>query len=376
MNVRRARVVISIFDDIDNPHYAGGGPAVVARLARALLEQHNVLVITAGRGLARTYRDGVEYLQLPVAWAGPRLGQVLWALLLPVAVLVVRHDLWVESFTPPFSSNFVPLLTRRPVIGLAQALSGREMQRRYRTTVPLRVERAMLARYRDVVVLNPEDRRIVRSCVPRAAVHLIPNVVDPPQRPVTDPGDCFALFIGRVDVTQKGLDLLLRSYRSPDADLPPLVLAGAGRDGEETALRRILDGCGGDVRWLGPVQGEEKEDLLQRCAFVVTPSREESFSLVALEALVRGRPVVRFDLPQTRWIPGGCGTAVPCFDPDALRTALVTMWADREGRVVAGRRAAAAGAELVGPRAMEPYRRLVDELLRSGAGVTSAVRRC
>ena len=347
---------------------------MIARLAGALREQHDVLVVTAGRRSARTCRDGVEHLHLPVAWAGPRLGQVLWGLVLPFVVLLVRHDLWVESFTPPFSSSFVPLLTRRPVVGLAQALSGREMQRRYRTRLPLRVEKAMLPRYRDVVVLNPEDRRVVQSCAPRTVVHLIPNVVDPSDRPVTDPGDTFALFIGRVDVTQKGLDLLLRSYRNPDAELPPLVLAGGGRAEEETALRRLLAGCRGDVRWLGPVHGEQKEDLLQRCAFVVAPSREESFSLVALEAMVRGRPVVRFDLPQTGWIPAGCGTAVPCFDPDALRAALVRTWVDREGRVAAGRRAATVGAELVGPRAMDPYRRLVGDLLRSDAGPT--VTRC
>lgn len=373
-SVRRApRVVISIYDDFENPHYAGGGPRVVRTVAELLDEQYRVLVVTAGTRYGRTRRGRLEHLILPVARFSPRFSQVVWGLVLPVVALLVRHDLWIESFTPPFSSNLVPLATRRPVVGLAQALSGREVSRRYRTSVPLRVERWLLRLYRDVVVLNPRDAAAVHEVSSRIRVHLLPNAVERPPRAPSDPADgrC-ALFLGRIDVTQKGLDLLLAAYAADHRDaqatggghrLMPLVLAGGGRPEEEDVLAGLLREAGPRVTWRGPVCGAEKEELLSSCAFLVVPSREESFCLSALEAMARSRPVVRFDLPQLEWIPDGAGPVVPSFDGDALREALERLSTDADLRRRAGRTAAQAAGPYVGRDKLDGYRHLVARLL-------------
>jgi len=50
----------------------------------------------------------VRYVFLPVAWAGPRLGQLVFQMLLPVVSLWIRPDLWIDSLTPPFSASLVP----------------------------------------------------------------------------------------------------------------------------------------------------------------------------------------------------------------------------------------------------------------------------
>jgi len=52
--------------------------------------------------------------------------------LLPAAARRIGHELWIESFTPPFSTSFVPLFARGPVVGFAQNPSGREMSHRYK----------------------------------------------------------------------------------------------------------------------------------------------------------------------------------------------------------------------------------------------------
>ena len=114
-------------------------------------------------------RDGVRYRQLPVAWAGPRGGQLLFHALLPFAARRIPHDLWIESFTPPFSTSFLPLFSRAPVVGFAQSLSGNgDVGPLPAALLP---DRAVgLRLYRDLVVLNPADGAEVRRYSPSAAV--------------------------------------------------------------------------------------------------------------------------------------------------------------------------------------------------------------
>ncbi|MCE0538780.1 glycosyltransferase family 4 protein [Kineosporia rhizophila] len=335
--MKSRRVIISIYDDEENPYYAGGGPAVVRRVASALAQDYDVVVLTAGRRLARREAGAVTYVYLPVLLAGARGSQLLWALVLPFVALFASYALWLESFTPPFSSNLVPLFTRRPVIGVAQSLSGRVMAARYRVNFPLRLERLLLRRYRDVVVLNEYDAEVVRRCSPRTDVHVITNWVEMPTTAVTDAKDGeYAVFLGRIDIRLKGLDLLLDAYRKHPEDLLPLVIAGAGPKPQEQSLARLIETCGAPVRWVGKVDDLGRTGLLDRAALVVVPSREESFSLAALEALSHGRPVVHFDLPQLSWMPPGAHLSVPSFDVGALAGAIADYSRDPVRRSAAG----------------------------------------
>jgi glycosyltransferase involved in cell wall biosynthesis len=332
-------IVISSFDSPDNPHYHGGGAAVVDIIARLLGAHFNVTVVTAARRGGTVVRDGIRYLQLPVGWAGPRGGQLLFHALLPFAARRIRHDLWIESFTPPFSTSFLPLFSRTSVVGLAQNLSGEEMWRRYRLPFFL-VERFGLRFYRDVVVLNPADRARVSSCNPAADVRVIPNGMDLPE---VDEGVLehreHVLFLGRIDIREKGLDLLLSAYERSGLAIP-LLIAGVGTRREERKLAALLAATGGDVRWLGYVTGQQKRELLERSAFVVLPSRYESFGLAALEGMACGKPVVHFDLPSLRWMDGD--VRVPAFDVNALAAQLADLADHEETRLDLGGTARAA----------------------------------
>ena len=126
------------------------------------------MVVTAGRRSGTAIRGGVRYRYLPVNWAGPRAGQLLFHALLPLAARRIPHDLWIESFTPPFSTSFIPLFSPGPVVGFAQNLSGREMSQRYKFPFFL-IERLGLRCYRDVVVLNPADAQLLEDMILSAA---------------------------------------------------------------------------------------------------------------------------------------------------------------------------------------------------------------
>jgi glycosyltransferase involved in cell wall biosynthesis len=151
-----------------------------------------------------------------------------------------------------------------------------------------------------------------------------------------------ALVIGRL-CEQKGQDLILRAWpsileRMPDASL---VLIGEGPD------RPALEAAGvPNVHLVG--QQDDVSDWLAATDVVAIPSRYEAgLSLVAMEAMARGRSVVACDVAGTRIGMGeGAGAIVPMDELAPLIEALTPRLADR-------RRADAEGA--VGRRRVEAH---------------------
>jgi len=356
-----SRVTLSIYDHVGNPHYGGGGALVVARIARELAAEHTVTVFCGSyKGCRAGVLDGVRYRFLPVGWAGPRAGQLLFQVLLPLVALAHRTDLWIESLTPPVSASLLPLTARRPVLALVQMLTGADMQRRYGLPFEA-VERYGLRLYRHFVVLNDVDAGLVQAAHPAASVMVIPNGVDvPAEEPREDTGPI--LFLGRIDVRQKGLDLLLTAVAAePDLRLD---IAGSGTAAEVKRLHALVPPSAADrVRLLGRVEGERKAALLRDCRFAVVPSRYETFCLTALEALAYGKPVVHFDLERLSWIGPSCGVAVPAFDAAALGTAMRELSADAPRRAELGKGARARALDHAWPTVTRRYRDLVAALL-------------
>jgi glycosyltransferase involved in cell wall biosynthesis len=136
---------------------------------------------------------------------------------------------------------------------------------------------------------------------------LIPNGVDLPSRGANparfrdrlglDADTRIILFVGRLS-SIKGPDLLLEAF-SQVADVHPNhVLVFVGPDNgmlsslQETAASR---GIAARVRFPGFLEGLEKDEAYQACDFLALPSRREAMSIVALEAGVRGKPVLLTD---------------------------------------------------------------------------------
>ena len=301
-----------------------------------------------------------------MAWAGPRAGQLLYHALLPFAARRIPHDLWIESFTPPFSTSFLPLFSRARIVGLAQNLHAQEMWDRYRLPFFL-IERLGLRFYRDVVVLNPAHRALVRNCNPSASVRVIPNGIGKRRldEGLLGRGE-HILYLGRIAPWEKGLDLLLAAYARSGLAMP-LLVAGNGTRREERKFGALLAATVGDVRWVGHVRGQRKQDLLARSAFVALPSRHEAFGLAALEGMSHGKPVLHFDLLALRWMEGD--VRVPPYDVGALAGQMRDLAGDEAARRELGRTAHAAAQRYGRDGTADRYLTLVEELLSApGAG--------
>jgi glycosyltransferase involved in cell wall biosynthesis len=195
-----------------------------------------------------------------------------------------------------------------------------------------------------------------------AEVRVIPNGIPMPRldERMLGQGE-HILFLGRIDAWHKGIDLMLAAYERSRVPMP-LFIAGSGTRREERKLALMLATTGGDVRWVGHVSGQHKQELLERSAFVMMPSRMETFGVAALEGMACGKPVVHFDLPTLRWMDGDVRVAP--YDVDALANEIRSLADDTATRYELGR-AAYASAQRLGDieKVVDRYLTVVQELI-------------
>lgn len=101
------------------------------------------------------------------------------------------------------------------------------------------------------------------------------------------------LYVGRL-WKGKGLELLLRAWAGVKAPEWVLVLAGPDYRGYQVELEGLIRDLNltGRVVLPGMITGEIKQSFFAKSECVVLPSEGEAFSMVMLEALASGKPIV------------------------------------------------------------------------------------
>lgn len=170
--------------------------------------------------------------------------------------------------------------------------------------------------------------------IPRQRLRVVPNGVDAAFWGAELPPGAAASFAAQrglvapyvLNVTNglphKGLDLLLRAWRSAAADLQ-LVLAGRGSDG--AAVRAQVARAAlppGRVAVLGELDEHELRLAYRGAAAVVVASRLEGFGLPALEAMAAGVPVVAAEAGALPEVVQGAGLLFPVDSVACLLSAL------------------------------------------------------
>jgi len=181
------------------------------------------------------------------------------------------------------------------------------------------------------------------------------------------PDDAFVLvFVGRLDVDIKGLDLLVEALSC----LPNrfhLVLAGPDWKGGQAKLHKLADRyrCRDRIRFPGPVYGEKKWALFKMADVFVSPSRYEAFNIAQAEAMAAGLPVVTSTAtslaPELR-VAGAAILAPLAVEP--LAQAIATLEADPDLRRIMGSRGRRWVEMNCSPRqAGERFRRFYESIL-------------
>lgn len=322
------KIIFSTYDDIKNPYFGGGGASAIHQVATRLSKKFEIVVYTGKYPKSINEKiDGVNYRRIGIDVAfSPQLSQIIYSMFLPFYVLTAKYDMWIESFTPPFSTGFLQLFTKKPVIGLVHMLSGEDMKRKYKLPFDL-VENVGLKTYQHFIVNSEFIKRKIQKVNEKANVEIIGNGIEKISK---NSGKAkYALFIGRIEINQKGLDLLLESWGKVKGKLK---IAGNGIEFlglKKLILKRELHN---KIELLGKVLGDEKDRLFRDAAFVVVPSRFETFSISTLEAFSYGLPVVSFDIEGLKWTPKNAIVKIEPFKIDIFSKKCRDLFANEEKR--------------------------------------------
>jgi len=200
---------------------------------------------------------------------------------------------------------------------------------------------------RAAFVHSVGDDAQIRSFGTSAPIVLAPNGFDFSQLP-SDPARGFLEgrtrsirkrlvlgFLGRIDIKQKGLDILLEAYARIRRQDTVLVLAGPDFRGGVGTLKRLAArlGIADEVLFLGQLAGRERFDYLCDIDFFVHPSRWEGLPLAVLEACACGRPCIVGKAADCQGMITRYGAGLVCEpDAEAVSEALSTLLSLPEAR--------------------------------------------
>jgi phosphatidylinositol alpha-mannosyltransferase len=122
-------------------------------------------------------------------------------------------------------------------------------------------------------------------------------------------------FLGRLDEPRKGLGVLLDAVPLLLAERPRLRILVAGAGQADETRRSLPPRYRENVLFLGPIDDEDRADMLAGSDLYVAPHLGgESFGIVLLEAMAAGAPVLASDLAAFRQVLDG-GRLGELFEP-------------------------------------------------------------
>jgi glycosyltransferase involved in cell wall biosynthesis len=216
-----------------------------------------------------------------------------------------------SAYVPPNAS--VARVVRRHGVPYAitpnGVLAAALLRRRRLIKVPYKfvIERPLLNR--AAFVQSVGDTSDIRQYGVRVPIVEAPNGFDPEdvpedldasrlRRQLNAGAERIALFLGRLDVMQKGLDLLLQALASRTVrDEIRLVLVGPDWKGGRERLQRVVIDLGLSERvvFWGPAFERTKFELLVGADFFVHVSRWEGLPFAVVEAMGVGKPCLVTD---------------------------------------------------------------------------------
>lgn len=169
---------------------------------------------------------------------------------------------------------------------------------------------------------------------------VIPNAGPDVFGAVDRPRENRIAYIGRIHAKKNLLPLVEAWAQARRPDGARLDIAGWGAPEDVAALEQAVAAAGESVRFLGPVYGQAKQDLLAGARFAVLPSLSEGLPMAVVEAWAACTPVIMTrECNLDEGFP--VGAALECgYDAAAIRPVIEKALAMEDGRWAGMARAA------------------------------------
>ncbi|NWF98112.1 MAG: glycosyltransferase family 4 protein [Nitrospirae bacterium] len=219
-----------------------------------------------------------------------------------------EFDVIIENFLPcmPFCS---PLLTKTPVILQVQGIMKKHVFSKYKFiyAFPMYITEKFYPKiFNKFMFVSPVTQKQLLSEISKnnITVYLIPNGIDDRFLNAKPEEKNYILFFSRIDMYQKGIDILLKAFdkiapRYPDLKL---VLAGYELDKTEKLLKEYAPKYCQRIEYAGFKSGDEKISLLSGAKIIVLPSRYESQPISVIEAAACEKSVIVSNIPELKFV--------------------------------------------------------------------------
>lgn len=332
------KILHFIYDDMNNPWLGGGGAIRNYEIYKRLAKKHEIIVITANYPYAKSeMKENISYRRIGSGF-NYLISRITYSIFAPITIINTEFDLLIDDFTP-YSPIFPWLFTSKPIIASIQAsldLYDIHARRKYGLfgLIPSFILKNVLNKYKNrILVSQTLLNQLVDLNLLDGRNKIIPNGAGYSLSRQIYPNENFILFMGRLQIYEKGLDLLLDAFKLfyQDFNNIKLIIAGDGRD--RNKLEKLIEKMP-NVEYIGKINGVEKERALNSCLFVCLPSRFESWNMVAIEAQANGKPVLGTNIPglQDSVIDGETGILVEADNHEKLAESMKVLSGNNEIR--------------------------------------------
>jgi glycosyltransferase involved in cell wall biosynthesis len=284
------RILHIIYDDIKNPWLAGGGAQATHEIHKRLSKIHDITVATGNYPGAKTgVIDGVRYIRVGKPHKRYFLSRLAYMLNLRKTIKQNSHDLLIDDFSP-FTPSFSILHTKKPIIAVMRNDMGFfDPIRRYNILGPAiyLIHRLSFKTFNYYIPNSPAMEKIIlRHKRKKAIVKYLPRGVNVKEFNPNGTESKYILYIGRIDIYEKGIDVMLEAFSTiPDKEIK-LIIAGSGTEEHKQKLKEMMNRLElkERVQTVGKKVGEDKKALLSNCLFVCIPTRYGVWGSVPAEA--------------------------------------------------------------------------------------------
>lgn len=311
-------IAIIDFDDIKNPLLGAGQAHATFSVGKELIKLGHTLTVYCNKypGYKDRVEHGIKYIHIGANTPWIRVNNLLFPFFVPFTVSRINSkeiDILIECFTAPQSTLFSPIFTKIPVVVLPSMFNAHEFSKKYHFPFHI-IEKFGAKFYKYILPYSEIDATKIKKYNPNIEYKIVPQGVGKEYFSIKPKSPKHILFLSRLDMHQKGIDLLLKAYAKIKHKIKlPLVIAGHGPDENKVTDLITSLNLTDQVTMVGSAYGDKKFKLMSEAYFTVFPSRHDEMCLWTLESIAAGLPLVAFDLPESKWLPGSVALKASAF---------------------------------------------------------------
>ena len=320
------------YDHVANPHCGGGGALRDLTIHRQMAGRHEIHFYCGKFKGCRNYSEkGLQFTFL--GWSHSYLiSRITYSFFATVHSLFIKADIIVICFSI-FSPVMGFLLRKDRCIVELFHLAKYEPFKKYSIfgTFPYLFEKCVLLFSKRIICINKSLAEQINRDYRSKEIFTVYTGFDPSLLLGNTGDDRYLLYLGRIDIHMKGIDLLIDAFERITATFLNyrLIIAGRGslRDVGWLKNRMKKSPARERIFFQEDVSDAEKKALFHRATFICVPSRFEGWCIAAIEAAASSKATIgtRIVGLSESIIENETGLLIPPGDSTALAEAMMRL---------------------------------------------------